>query len=215
MKKGSVAGIPFEVNPNSIKYQRSGSWVDMNVVGPEVPTRQHTGGSGMEIQCELVFDFCYGNVEADIDALDAKVKKKSKNESPEIVDFEFGNKIYTGALAEFIISKTKFTEELKCIGARAQITFIETEEAAAGKTRLDEKGIRSYIVEDGDTLFGIANKEEVFGNENLWKAIFDYNPMPTQKSIFLTANTELKLPPGEVIISDYEQETIEGKVPWA
>lgn len=213
MKKGTIAGIPFQINPASVKYQRKANWVDMNVPFVECPTRQFTGGSGSEIQCELVFDFSQGDVEAAVTNLEKKIKKKSKSEAPEIVTFEFGNDVYEGVIVEFVVSKTKFTSELKCIRARAQVVFVEMSEES-GKTRLDEKGIRSYIVEDGDTYFSIAYQEEVFGNERLWDAIADYNPMPYQKSLFLTSNTELKLPPGDIIISDYEQETIEGQVPW-
>jgi hypothetical protein len=214
MKKGSIAGIPFQINPAQVKYQRKANWVDMNVAFIEVPSRQFTGGSGVEIQCEVVFDFSQGDVESAVTALDKKVKKQSKTQAPEIVSFEFGNDSYKGAIVEFIVSKTLFTTELKCIRARAQITFVEMGEEG-GKTRLDEKGIRSYIIEEGDNYFSIAHQTEIFGKEMLWKAIADYNPDPYQKSIFLTKGTEIKIPPGDIILEDYEQETIEGQVPWA
>jgi hypothetical protein len=214
MKKGSIGGVPFLINPGVVKYNRGENWQDMGVPWVEIPTRQFTGGKGLEITCEIVLSWEYGDVEEAIKKLEKLTMKASKEEAPELILFEFGTDSYKGAITQFNYSKTKFTNELKCITARCELTFVQIDEEG-GKTRLDEKGMRLWLTQTGDNFFNISNSTDVFSKERLWKAIADYNPLPDQQSIFIEANTEIMIPPGSVIIDEYETEIVKGQVPWA
>ena len=82
---------------------------------------------------------------------------------------------------------------------------VSPQDSSAGTTASD--GQASYIVQDGDTLFGIA--KEHYGNGNLWPKIRDANRDVVGKANELSLGQPLILPPLSRIESNASSSLLE------
>lgn len=201
---GKGAGTEIEILyfPPEYSYEKSNVFSEISVPGLESPFLQFTKGNSASISLEVFYDTYESGVDVRkyTDQLTDLMNIDPGLHAPRPLQFIWGTaeKPFDCVLESVTKKFTMFRSDSgpdKAIPVRARLT-IKLKEF---KTGLNERErslsspdkTKKYIIKQGDSLWGIANKE--YGTPVLWRPIAEKNKIDNPR--ILESGKELNIPP--------------------
>lgn len=185
--------------PGSISMDFEAQYAGNDVPGIEADNSEWVGSDGMSFSIPFhLVGSKERSVDEDYQQILALAKKKVHGYSPEIVPFVYGE------TSKYVAVKSVNFEEIhrkpdgKVHIAKGTLKLQERYLPGTGRTIPELKGLGIYeTVGDSETYHSIAYA--LWGDELLWKALRDWNPMPFEAGPCLAAGTVFAIPPYEFV----------------
>lgn len=117
--KGSIEGIPFQLNPSTIQEKGGAVWSEIVSPGLDNPIKQYSYGSSNELSFEIYLNDKFSNY--DVTAMYNNLNKLKRGSTP--VTFRYG--IYTGkyVIKEISLGVDRMNSSLNPTEIRAQVVL--------------------------------------------------------------------------------------------
>lgn len=171
--------VPVRFNPTEYQLQKQNTFADINIPGLETPPIQFVRGSGEKLTTELLVDTSdtLENVrDRYVNNLRGLMNIQSELHAPPIVRLEWDTDLFRGVMESLTVTYTMFSPDGTPLRAKLGVTLKEyrpVEIQVRERPTLSPDFEKSYTVQRGDTLSGIAQK--LFRNPSLWRHIANAN----------------------------------------
>jgi hypothetical protein len=142
------------------------------------------------------------------EAEDKPLKEPEKVSKQEGVAEKEAEGVKPGLIEE---TAKKQAEDLKTAGVEEKPARMQ-EKVAGGRQTADEETERYYIVKKGESLYGVASREDVYGNKLKWPILYRHNTDTLAGLITEEDVAERALPPGlalRIIARDEVEKNLE------
>ena len=215
---GPPEEIPVQFNPTELTLEKSAQIADINIPGLDSPLLQFVRGQNERLTLELFFDTTdrgmgqgAHSVTELTDRIYQLVKIENQRHAPPVCDFVWGTQFPGGHISEKI-GANQTRSDFKCVveSVRQKFTLFSPAGVPLRATltvtlreykTLDDQlrklnllspdHTRSYVVERGDQLSGIAARH--YRQPGEWRRIADENGIEDPRR--LAPGTFLTLPP--------------------
>ena len=189
--------IPVCFNPTQYSLAKSNEFANINIPGLESPLLQFVRGGLSTLTMDLFFDSYEENkdVREYTDKVTNLLRIDKELHAPPIVRFIWGTPIFTAVLSQVSQTFTMFRSDGIPVRATLSVTFSEyrTELSEKEEVKHSRDRTKSYILQQGDSLWMLAEKE--YGDPAQWRAIAEANRMNDPR--LLEPGTEIVIPPLE------------------
>jgi hypothetical protein len=194
-------GRPWQAlfNPTQLGFSRSNLYNTTPAAGSSKPQVAYGGGQPDALSVELFFDGT-GVVESSetvrqrIDRLIALMDFQPETHLPYYLHLFWGDFHFRGVLEKVDVKYTLFERNGEPLRATATLSLKEAlapEEVGAQEGATSPDLYQTWLVADGDTLDGIA--ERIYGSPEWWRPIAEANGLPNPRA--LVSGQVLTLPP--------------------
>jgi hypothetical protein len=204
-----TGGDPIEVqfNPEEYTLSRANNFAPIALPGRESPLLQFVHGEMKTLQMELFFDTVeahpFGTRPPPAAQSDVRVQTRKltslmdidpTTHAPPVLLFSWGQLTFLCVLASVTQRFVLFRDDGVPLRARLQVTFNEyrnPDSEAKEIKRQTADYSKIHVVEQGETIYGIANR--AYGDPTLWRPIALYNQLDDAR--VLRAGDQLRVPP--------------------
>lgn len=178
---GSISDrlVPLKFNPTEYQLQKQNTFAEIGIPGLESPPIQFIRGGSEKLTTELLVDTSdtLDDVRAAyVNKLRALLNINAELHAPPIVLLVWDSQIFRGVLESLGVTYTLFRPDGVPLRAKLAVSLKEYRPADVQKRENPTSSPdfeKSYLVQRGDTLGGIAYK--VYRDPTRWRAIADAN----------------------------------------